>query len=56
MGSAAKELAAGDPEGSGRGRVLSSTFKYVPDTDGKAGLGKMPAPPAVQQADGENLP
>lgn len=55
-GSAAKELAGGDPEGSGKGRVQSSTFKHVPDTDGKAGLGETPAPPAVQQADGENHP
>lgn len=53
-GAAAEELAGGDPEGSGKGKVQSSTFKYVPDTDGKAGPGKKPAPPAVQQADGES--
>lgn len=53
-GAAAKELAGGDPEGSGKGKVQSSTFKYVPDTDGKAGPGKKPAPSAVQQADGES--
>lgn len=56
VGSAAKDLAAGDPKGSRKGRVQSSTFKYVPDTDGKARLGKMPTPPAVQQADDETLP
>lgn len=31
-------------------------IQLCPDTDGKAGPGKEPAPPAVQQADGENLP
>jgi len=56
VGSAARELAGGDPEGPGKGRAQSSTFKYVPDTDGKARLGKRPVPPAVQQADGETLP
>lgn len=53
-GAAAKELAGGDPEGSGKGKVQSSTFKDVPNMDGKAGPGKKPAPPAVQQADGES--
>lgn len=56
VGAAAKELARGDAEGSGKGRVRSNTFKYVPNTDGKGGLGKKPASSAVQQADGENLP
>lgn len=44
------------PRGPGKGRVQSGTFKHVPDTDGKAGPGKKPIPPAVKQADGKNLP
>lgn len=55
-GAAAKELAGGLPEASGKGRVQSGTFKHVPDTDGKAGPGKKPVPLAVKQADGKNLP
>lgn len=35
-GGCAKQLAGGDPEGSGEGKVRSSTFNYIPDTDGKA--------------------
>lgn len=50
------ELAGGLPEASGKGRVQSGTFKHVPDTDGKAGPGRKPVPPAVKQADGKNLP
>lgn len=57
MGAAAQALARwSGPGGLGEGRAQSSTFNDVPDTDGKAGPGKKPAPPAVQQADGENLP
>lgn len=56
-GAAAQALARwSGPGGLGEGRAQSSTFNDVPDTDGKAGPGKKPAPPAVQQADGENLP
>ena len=33
---------------------FSPAHSNVSDTDGKAGVGKMPAPPAVQRADGEN--
>lgn len=38
-----------------RERKGSIQHKDVPDTDGKAGPGKKPAPPTVQQADGENI-
>lgn len=31
-------------------------IQLCPGTDGKAGPGKEPAPPAVQQADGKDLP
>lgn len=43
------------PGGSGKGGFDPAHYNMSP-ADGKAGPGKEPAPPAVQQADGENLP
>ena len=43
-------------EGSGEGRGQPTRSDNVPDTGGKAGAHREPAPPAVQQADGEILP
>lgn len=44
------------PRGLREKKDSSSTFRHIPNTDGKAGPGKEPGPLAVQQADGENLP
>lgn len=55
-GAATQELAGGDRTAPGREGVNPARSDNVPDTGGKAGVRREPAPPAVQQADGETLP
>lgn len=50
-----QELAGRDPEAEGKGG-FNPAHSDMSLTDGKAGPGKEPGPPAVQWADGENLP
>lgn len=46
----------GDHRALGRGGFNPARSVHAPDTGGKAGLGREPAPPVVQQAVGETLP
>lgn len=46
----------GDYRAPGRGGFNPARSVHAPDTGGKAGLGREPAPPAIQQAVGETLP
>lgn len=50
-----QELAGRDPEAEGKGG-FNPAHSDMSLTDGKAGPGKEPGPPAVQWAEGENLP
>lgn len=50
-----QELAGRDPEADGKGG-FNPAHSDMSLTDRKAGAGKEPGPPAVQRADGENLP
>lgn len=50
-----QELAGRDPEAEGKGG-FNPAHSDMSLTDGKAGPGKESGPPAVQWADGEDLP